>query len=422
MTRMFSRDVAIALAIVLASLATRAIFDKLLALSPDMTLVAHWAQAQGLFELTGAVALAGVGQGLVVFAARRDQDEHVLMRDAIAWSLVVSGGAALALLVATPWINAATGREVAPNGAVGALAIGAGLLSTAPALFQLFWQGRRQRGKMLALILAGWAPMALGASGLLGDLDISALMRIQIATQAALTLVLCAPVARTMLKRRAQRKPGAKPASWLASPLRRYILAGLSIGLMSPASTMWARAELAHALSWAEVAQLQALWRTSEWVIGLASGLLALVFLPRMAAATSSAAFHLELTRTWRVLCAPAAIVLVALWAGQGVALPLLYSDKFIMPAAASALFLAGDAIRLASWAPLQGLFATERVTAIAIGEWLSLPLFALLLTIAPNPSLIVAGACYLVTYTIYFAFNVWCVYRLPGRYATAAA
>lgn len=404
------------LALILISLATRAIFDKLLALSPDMALVAHWAQAQSLFDLTAAVALAGVGAGLTVFAARREHDEVRLMRDALVWGLTIAGMAAVALAVLAPALNALLGREIAPSGVTGALAIAGGLMFTAPGMFSALWQGRLERGKMIAINLIGWAPLALAASGLFGPVDMRLLLAAQFATLTALTVWLCAPVVRNVLA-----KGDALP-SWRESALIRYIPAGLSIGILSPFSTMWSRAELAHGLSWDEAAQLQALWRASEWVTGLAGGLIPLVFLPRMAAAVGRAAFLHELTRTWRTLWIPGALSIALLWAGQGVVMPLLYSEKFLMPALASGLFLLGDALRLACWVPLHGLFATERVNAVAIGEWLSLPLFAALLTATGAKSLAIAGACYAVTYAIYLAFNVWCVFRTPGRYATAAA
>lgn len=405
------------LALVLASLGLRALFDKLLAVSADWTLVAHWAQAQSLFDLTGAVALAGVGQGVTVFAARHGEDGERLVRDGLAWGLSISGAAGLAILVLTPGLNAWLGRDVAPVGAVGVLAVGGGVLSTATGVFALLWQGRRERGKILALTILGGTPPLILASGLFGPADLVRLLWAQAAAQAILAAALAAPVARAALKRRFAAAP-----PWRKSPLRRYMLAGLSIGVLSPASVLWSRAELAHGLSWDEVAQVQALWRTSEWVTGLAGGLLTLVFLPRMAAATSASAFHSELARTWRLLCLPAALALAALWAAQGALMPLLYSGKFLMPAAASALFLLGDALRLASWVPLQGLFATERVHAVAIGEWLSLPLFAALLTTTGGASLLLAGACYACAYAVYLSFNTWCVFRTPGRYAAATA
>lgn len=417
MSPLVSRIFLSPLAVILFSLAARASIDKLLALQPDMGLIAYLAQAQALFEITAAVALAGIGPGLAVFAARRDIDEYVLMRDALIWAMGLSACAALALLVATPAMNAWFSREIAPAGAPGALAIGGGLLSTIPGLFAALWSGRRERGKMIVLNVVSWAPLALAASGLFYPVSAPFFLAAQFFTLVAIAAWLCAPMLRDALAR-----PGAAAAaSWRQSPLKRYLLAGVSIGVMSPASIMWSRAELAHALSWDEVSQLQALWRTSEWVTGLAGSLIALVWLPRMAAATDRAAFLHQIVHTWKWICVPGALALALLWATQDVVIPILYSEKFLMPVAASGLFLLGDALRLASWVPLQGMFATERTKAVAIGEWLSLPLFAALLTVLAVKSLVGAGVCYIVTYAIYFAFNTWCIYRTPGRYKTAA-
>ena len=414
MSRLFARLLLSPVTVVLIALATRASLDKMLALQPDMSLVAYLAQAQSLFELTAAVALAGIGPGVVVFAARRDTDEHILMRDALLWGMAVSAGAAVALIALTPALNALLGREIAPAGAVGALAVAGGLMFTVLGLFNSLWQGRLERGKMIALGLVSWAPLAVAVSGHFHAVEARFYLSVQFASISLLAIWLAAPVLR-----RAWRQAADAP-SWRASPLKRYLLAGLSIGIMSPASIMWSRAQLAHGLSWDEVSQLQALWRSSEWVTGLAGSLIGLVYLPRMAAAADRPAFLREVERTWKFLCIPGALAIGLLWAAQGLVIPLLYSEKFVMPAAASALFLFGDALRLASWAPLHGLFATERTKAVAIGEWLSLPLFAALLTVLDVKSLVVAGACYAATYVVYLAFNVWCIYRTPGRYREA--
>ena len=413
---LLARIVLSPVAVVVLSLATRASLDKLLALQPDMTLIAYLAQAQALFDMTAAVALAGIGPGVAVFAARREGDDYVLMRDALIWSLGLSACAAIALLALTPAMNVWFGREIAPAGTAGALAIASGLLCTIPGVVGSKWSGRRERGKLIVLNLVGWAPLAVAASGLFYQVSAQVFLLVQLVTLVVIGAALCAPLLRTALTR-----PAGGP-SWKESPLKRYILAGLSIGVMSPASVLWSRAELARGLSWDEVSQLQALWRTSEWVIGLAGSVVALVYLPRMSASTDRREFLGHVRHTWIWLCIPGAFALAALWATQDVFIPLLYTDKFIMPAAASGLFLLGDAFRLASWVPMQGMFATERTKAIAIGEWLSLPLFAGLLTVLSVKSLVVAGACYAATYAIYLAFNSWSVYCTPGRYKAAPA
>ena len=307
--------------------------------------------------------------------------------------------------------------EVAEFDQLGLFRVGLGEAIEALVESQEFLVGCGGRETVHFHLLPVPAPAALerlAASGLFGPPDVKALLIVQLVTQGALALGLATP-----------HLAGRMSGFWQAarvSPLRRYLLAGISIGIMSPFSTLWSRAELAHQLSWEEAAQVQALWRASEWVNGIAGGLIGLVFLPRMAAATGRAEFLQEMWRTIRLLCLPAAVIYVVFWAAQGWIMPFLYSEKFLMGAAASALFLLGDAVRLASWVPLHGLFASERTTAIAVGEFLSLPLFALLLTLVPQTSLVVTGACYAATFAIYLCVNLWCVLMLPGRYAKGAA
>ncbi len=414
MQSLFVRVVLSPVAVIVISLAARAILDKLLALQPDMGLIAYLAQAQSLFDLTAAVTLAGVGAGVAVFAARRETDAQTLMRDALIWGLLVTGCAAVGLLALTPAVNLAFGREIAPAGLVGFLAVGGGFVYTVLGLFLALWTGRLQRGRMILLGLAQVAPVGFAVSGLLGPVTATLVFTVQFVTLLIIGVALGAPVVVRAWRARAD------APSWRLSPLKRYIVAGLSIGIMSPVSIMWSRAELAHSLSWDEVSQLQALWRASEWVTGLGGSLIGLVYLPRMAAALDRTSFLREVEHTWKFLCIPGALAMGLLWMAQGFVIPLLYTEKFIMPAAASGLFLLGDALRLASWVPLHGLFATERTKAVAIGEWLSLPLFAALLTVLSVKSLVAAGACYAVTYAVYLAFNAWCVYRTPGRYRAA--
>ena len=56
-----------------------------------------------------------------------------------------------------------------------------------------------------------------------------------------------------------------------------------------------------------------------------------------------------------------------------------LYDPSFQAPPLAVALLFAGSLVRIAAWIPLFGLYAASRTRAIAVGELLSLPLFAAL-------------------------------------------
>ena len=115
---------------------------------------------------------------------------------------------------------------------------------------------------------------------------------------------------------------------------------------MSPFSTLWSRAELAHQLSWEEAARFRRCGAPCEWVNGIAGGLIGLVFPSRMAAATGRAEFLQEMAMPGL----PAIRDLRPVRAAQGWIMPSSIPEKNSMGGAASALFLLGDAVRLASW------------------------------------------------------------------------
>ena len=92
------------------------------------------------------------------------------------------------------------------------------------------------------------------------------------------------------------------------------------------------------------------------------------------------------------------------------------------LAAASSALTLlfCGTLVRIASWIPLYALYAMHRTRAIAVGELLSLPLFAAILWAAGDAlTLELAGAAWLACYLAYGAFNLWAA-GLPGRRLTS--
>jgi hypothetical protein len=96
--------------------------------------------------------------------------------------------------------------------------------------------------------------------------------------------------------------------------------------------------------------------------------------------------------------------------------LALLYDDSFQAPATAVALLFAGSLVRIASWIALYALYAALRTRAIAFGELLSLPLFALLVILAGGHlSLELLGALWLASFLAYAAFNFWALREAVG-------
>jgi len=392
--RRASLKLLLALAIIASGLAGRSAVDKVLALRGGAELVAVWAQLASVIELVAGVALAGVGTGLAVYVARTRSAER--QRDLLGESL------RLGLMVALPvGALAALGGLFAPRLAPWLIAFAAltGWLAVVPGLVNSYWLGQQRRGRMLALSLGSAAIAVLAAAGS-PDPNILWLLAASQAVPASILVFV-------------KKNPTVPRFRRRSHPLRRYLLPGISIGILSPASLLVARAVVGETLSWHDAGVLQALWRIADWVSSFAAGILSVHFLPRFAALRGSAQLRDEVRRAALLTVVPAAAVLVVLFLAHRPLLALLYQPDFSVSASAVALLFAGSAVRIASWIPLFALYAMRRTRAIAIGELVSLPLFALLLALAGTAlTLEMAGALWLIAYAIYFGFNWWAVRR----------
>jgi O-antigen/teichoic acid export membrane protein len=357
--------------------------------------VALWAQLSSAIELVAGIALAGIGGGLTVLVAQCADAERrrELLRRALSIGLVVSVGPALAILAAAALIETSV-----PRLTVAAAAL-AGAVAVIPGLLNSYWLGRERRDAQLALA----AVSALMAVAAVGCAPSGWMLECLLAAQAAPALVL-------LVVWRPRVRP-LEPAH--AAALRRYVLPGIAIGVLGPASMLAARALVAESLSWHEAGVLQALWRVSEWIWGLASGVLSVLYFARMSAAHPRGELGQVIRAATRTVLAPSAVLFAVLFVIHRPLVAVLYDASFEMSAAAAALFFAGSVLRIASWIPLYALYAMSRTRAIAVGELFSLPLFALLLA-AWSESLTLerAGLSWLLSYAAYAAFNYWAMRR----------
>jgi O-antigen/teichoic acid export membrane protein len=387
------------LAIIFAGLAGRSAVDKVLTLRGGPELVAFWAQLGSIVEVVAGVALAGVGTGVSVLVAQADRPDRqrALLYESVKLGLAASVPVMLAVIaisLAFPGRLAGGG----PSQALVALAAVVGCVAVVPGMLNGYWLGQQRRDLMLALALA--SSLALLAAALAAP---------QAQVLAALTLAQGLPaVAAAFVLRRPRPQATAERAS-----LRRYMLPGLTIGVLTPLATVAVRDIVAAEMSWHDVGLLQALWRVSDWVASVAAGVMAVHFLPRLSAAHGTPRFADELKRAALVSVLPSALALAALGVVQRPLFALLYDETFVMSDATVALFFAGTFARIASWLPLYALYAMRRTGPLVVGEFLSMPLFAALLAAYPRPlALESAGALWLAAYAGYGLFNLWAVRR----------
>jgi len=366
-------------------------------------LVAFWAQLGSVIELIAGVALAGVGTGVSVLVAQagRPDRQRELFRDSLKLGLGVSAPAMLAVAaIAVAFPETLAGGGLSP--ALILVAAAVGCIAVVPGMLNGYWLGQQRRDLMLALAI------------------VSAVLQLAAAIGAPLPNVLVAlALAQAAPALAALFVFAAKSAAVRASPerehdrrsLRRYIAPGLVIGVLTPLAMVASRAIVSAEMSWHEVGLLQALWRVSDWVASLAAGVMAVHFLPRLSTTYGTPQFAAEMKRAALTTILPAAVALAALAALQRPVFALLYDASFAMSDATVMLFFAGTLARIASWLPLYALYAMRRTWAIAIGEFLSMPLFAALLAAYPQPlTLESAGALWLAAYIVYALFNLWAV------------
>jgi polysaccharide transporter, PST family len=373
----------------------------MLAVRGGAELVALWAQVGSVIEIVTAVAAAGVGTGLAVYVARtrRVERQHDFLREALRIGLGV-GVPVAAMVGALSAHQAATLSGGRLGAGVFGLAALAAWVAIIPGLVNSYWLGQQRRERMLAFALVV-APLALVAAWLA---PVGFIVPAVIVSQAipALGLALV-------------RNPRGQAPRFRARshPLLRYVLPGLSLGILGPGAMLLARGQVGDVLSWHDAGVLQALWRLSDWVCAFAGGLLSLHYLPRFAAARGSDRLPAAMRRATKVLLIPSALAFTVLWVLHGPMLHVLYGPGFEAGAAATALVFAGSLVRIGSWIPLFALYAMRRTRAITVGEVLSAPLFAAAVMFAGERlTLELAGLLWLSAYSVYALFNLWAATR----------
>jgi len=392
-----------AFGVILVDLSGRALLDKILALVGTPAMVAMWAQLQSVVELVSGVTLAGVAQGLTVLIAQaKDRREQAaLLRAALKLGPLVSVTVALLFVLALPFMSGwlAHGRFDASLLALAALT---GCIVVIPGLMSAYWLGLHRQQRVLQFALLGSVPLLMVALMAFRSMQIHELALVQCGT-----LLLVALPMGWFLQRTSRHAEDAAALRKLA----HFTVAGLAIGIMSPASMLLVRGTLADELSWNDAGLMQALWRASEWVTSGAAGVLSLIFLPRLSAANGTPGFSHELRRAALIVLVPSAVLLSLIYGNQRAVLSLLYDARFAVSDQAVALFMLGSMLRVGSWVFLFALFAARRAWLIGIGEVLSLPLFAWMLwRYAENMTLERAALFYCITYLVYLLFNAGAV------------
>lgn len=343
--------------------------------------------------MIAGVALAGVGAGLSVLVAQtaRAERQQLFLRRALSLGLAASLPVAIAAgALGVLFPDALGGSSLSAHAFL--LAAVAGWIAVIHGLVNSFWLGQQRRDRMLGLA-AGSAAIALAAAAFAPR---ALVMELIVLSQALPALVLAlVPHGREARARADDRA------------LERYLLPGVVVGILSPASMLVARGVVGETLSWHDSGVLQAVWRVSDWVCGFAAGVLAVLYLPRFAAAYPSPGLRPVVREAAIMVLLPSAALFLLLFAFHRPLLAALYDPSFEASPLTVALLFGGSLVRIASWIALFALYAALRTRAIALGEFLSLPLFAALaLAAGDRLTLEMTGVFWLVSFVAYTGFN----------------
>jgi len=408
-----SRSVAASLLIVLIDLAARAGLDKVLAVTGEPAAIAQWAQLQSILDLVSGVAITGVLQGLTVLTAQIQdpREEGKLLQSALALGLAISIGLSLVVVSITLLVPVKFGWGGLEQDMV-LIAMAAGCAIVIPSTINAFWLGKHQQQKMLGLALVLGTVWILVSAAAVSGFGLRGMVQ----TQSVALLIVGVMLWRYM-SRKAQCVTVLGNRGTQMADLLKFVPAGLAIGILSPASMLVIRGLLSSTLTWNDAGIVQALWRSTDWITATSAGVLSLVFLPRFSSLRGTARFKTEVFRAALIVLLPAGILMYLLYAGQRTVLAALYDSRFVVSDMTVALFIFGSWLRIASWVFLFGLFATHRTWMIVAGEVLSLPLFAFLLWLfGSGMSLERAALLFVLSYLVYFAFNVAALMYTPGR------
>lgn len=386
------RQLALPLLVVIVGIACRAVMDKLLALRGGPAAVASYAQLCSIVDLVAGVSLAGIGVALVAAVAKAPPShQFAWLRASLKPSLLLSGVAAMALLPALHALPV----ELVPRGMETETAVAAavGWASVGTTLMMSYLVGTRRPGVAALWILGSFVPpLLLLVFSPLPSAPLNILLGHGLFGLGAAGVILV------------RRGPAIEAAD--LRRLTRFAWAGIAIGVLSPVGMLLARTQIAGVSGWDTVGHLQVVWKVNEWVMATVSGLLYIHFLPRLAAAAQDD-FWPEIGRAGRIVILPALAATLILWMVIPELGAALYRHDMAPVRGEIALIMLGDSLRAVSWVFLYGLYARHAPRAVTVGEFLSVPLFALILWAGIRPTgLVEVGAAWALAYLAYAVFN----------------
>lgn len=390
--------------------AYRAIIDKLWISAGQISLIGQWAQLQTVGDFISAPAFLGVGFGLTVLIAQKDEKFHfTLLLASCIIGFTISATMLVGVIFFANEITRFLGLDQSFRTSL-LLSSLTGMMSITSGQLCSYWLGKNQRFKILSFtLISGIFSIFL--------LDHAITLNANFSIQRALlygaifSILVNLGILFYLAINIKQQKLNFYYFRKALLDLIKYIPAGFSIGILTPLSLLVSRSLIAQNLDWQAAGTVTAIWRASDWILNCAQGFLYYSLLPQLSSQHLPKKSWLIIQRTMYIVLLPALIAFLLLHIYRDPILALLYSEKIQVSWETSALFWSGDLVRIFSGIFLIGLYAYQASKSISIGEFLSQPLFVFFLFITSTYTLELIGLYHLITYMIYASFCMFAFY-----------
>ena len=382
----------------------RALIDKLWMHSANLAAVGQWAQLQTISDFVATPAFVGVGVGLTVLIAQKEEREYPpIFLSAYFLGLVTTLPTLILISIFSSEIDQYL--QLGPDLHLQLqLASLAGWLGVAGGLLGSYWLGKSQQNKLLLFgVLTSIPVLLVLTSGYWKGFE--AISKNLMYALLIISTCVNLSIGIYFYRWKKQTKNYLAELKHSIGLLVKYLPAGFSIGLLTPLSMLISRSLIVNNLDWESAGATVALLRASDWILNIAQSTLYFYFLPKISKEINQTNPIKALFRITVYVLVPSFIALVLLYILREPILHLLYDSRLNIDSTLSLIFWGGDFLRIISAIFLMGLYSLHCSKTIAFGEFLSQPLYVLLLFLGAASSLINVGLAHLSTYLIYALF-----------------
>ena len=384
----------------------KAVIDKLLLLTNNLSIVGQWAQLQNLNDLISAPVATGSALGLTVYTSKyRNSFQPYILFISYVISLTSTFPILALSLIFPGKVSIWLGFDHFHSKQI-ILASVSGYLSISTILLSSLFIANKEIHKVLLLLITTTAPLLvtifIGVSLNTTNLISKALYSMILAGLASNLFLMI------FYRRMQPNKPERKILKIiLLRRLLHYVAPGFSIGILTPISVIAIRSLIAYHQNWYYSGVVTALFRISDSVLNTAFILLYFHFLPIISESSKDINIIRSIKEILAKIFIPSFLTLCLIIFFREEILGFFYSNTITPSLQICSYFWIGDSFRVLASIFLMTLYVLHATKTIAILDFFSQPLLAFILFMGAANSLKNIGISHLA---VYFMYSILCL------------